>query len=378
MAKKKEDLGLEETIGLINKRYGDGTIVRASESPRLKLKRIPFGIPVLDLALDGGIPRGRIILIRGPYSSGKSLLAYQIASEVQKRCRVCGKQYDRCDVFTGEVLESLCTCMEPTPSEVVWADAEHVFNDDWAKRRGVLLKHCYVIQPEYGEQTIDVTDIVIRSRKSDLIVIDSIAAMAPSVEVEKSSEETNVAPQARLMNKAFRKFGSALNSGSMAEDNMPTIILINQTRKIIGPFGGETMPGGGGQKYHSSMILGLSVAGLIKYGSEESAKPIGHNIGVKVVKSNNSRPRRSCMFPYFYDTIPKLGLKAGTIGFWHQILALGESIGKVQKKGSWFSIADGPNLGQGEHKAAIGLSENPEIAREIWEESCAETWGKVD
>jgi recombination protein RecA len=365
----------------INKLYGTDTIMRASEAGALQLNRILFGIPSLDLAVGGGLPRGRLTLLRGDYSTGKSLVALFAAKAFQNHCRFCGKTIEKICRFTGEVSDGDCRCDNATPMQVVWLDIEGTFENSWAKQQGVNLDHCYVIRPEYTEQGIDVSDKVIRSKEADLIVIDSIAAMAPSMEVESSSEEWQVGVQARLINKALRKWNSGMNSCGLSDiRGNPAVILINQVRiDIKKKFGNpETSPGGKGQEFHTSIIVRMANKGQIKQvvGQDGDGKDIeevvGRSIGFDVSKNKTYAPFKSGVFDFYFSDIPGTDIKPGYIDVATQWFALGRLHGFITKNGSWFSLLGGNDrLGHGKANAIRNLvTQYPDVCEQIWQKVC--------
>ena len=165
-------------LAKINKAYGKDTIVRASEAKALRLQRVPFRIPSLDLACGGGVPRGRIIMLKGEESTGKTLAAMKALVQFQRRCRFCAKEREVFNMFTGEVVDGPCICDKTEPMQCVWLDVEGVWDNDWGVKNSVDIDNLHVIRPAYTEQGVDVTDLVIRSKECDLVVVDSIAAMA--------------------------------------------------------------------------------------------------------------------------------------------------------------------------------------------------------
>lgn len=352
----------------INKRYGDACFVQASKSEKLGTRRrIETGIMSFDLALGGGVPMGTIITLKGEFSSGKSALAHRIGASFQRTCRNCGNPMFIWNEITQDGAEVVC-CDNPEPMRVVWFDAEGSYQNQWAERLGMNSDNTYVIRTEFAEQGIDVADAVIRSGECDLLVVDSVAALTPSVEIEQSSEKWQVGVHARLMNKAMRKWVSAQNAVGMSRVVPPTIILINQIRMKIGVMYGspETSPGGKGIDFASSVICKVKRKGFME--DKSGSAPFGQDMEVVVQKNKTAPPNRSCLFSlYFRDSAPYY---AGSSNLADQLVAIGEYWGLVEKTGSWYKLPNGDKF-QGTAKAAEALAADElllfEIKDQIWE-----------
>jgi recombination protein RecA len=311
---------LELTTEQIEKRFGKGSIMRFGEGgPRLELEVIPTGALALDAALGiGGVPRGRIIEIFGPESSGKTTLALQILAEAQA---------------LGGI--------------VAFIDAEHALDPGYAARIGVLIDEVLISQPDTGEQALEICDMLVRSGAIDAIVIDSVAALVPRVEIEGEIGDVSVGLQARLMSQALRKL-----AGSLSKSNT-TCIFINQLREKIGVTYGnpETTTGGRALKFFSSVRIDVRKADFLKKNTEN----IGIRVKAKVVKNKVAPPFRQAEFDLMFgEGISKEGC----------ILDLGVEEGIVKKSGAWYTYGD-ERLGQGRDAAKEVLRENPELRCEI-------------
>jgi recombination protein RecA len=358
---------LADLMKSINKRYGDACFVQASKSEKLGTRRrIETGIMSFDLALGGGVPMGTIITLKGEFSSGKSALAHRIGAAFQRTCRNCGNPRVLWNEITQDGAEVSC-CEDPKPMRVVWFDAEGSYQNQWAERLGMNSDNTYVIRTEFAEQGIDVADAVIRSGECDLLVVDSVAALTPSVEIEESSEKWQVGVHARLMNKAMRKWVSAQNAVGMSRVVPPTILLINQIRMKIGVMYGspETSPGGKGLDFAASVICKVKRKGFME--DKSGAAPFGQDMEIVVQKNKTAPPNRSCLFSlYFRDS----GVySAGASNLADQIVAIGEYWGLVEKAGSWFKLPNGEKY-QGTLKTAEALAADElllfDIKDKIW------------
>ncbi len=360
-------MSLEDLIKKINKSYGDDCFVQASKSEKLNVrKRIETGILSFDLALGGGIPLGTVLTLKGEYSSGKSALAHRIGASFQRTCRNCGGSLVLWNEIVQDGAEVAC-CDAPEPMRVVWFDAEGSYQNSWAERLGMRSDKTYVIRTEFAEQGIDIADSVIRSGECDLLVVDSVAHLTPSVEIEQSSEKWQVGVHARLMNKAMRKWVSAQNAVGMTKVVPPTILLINQIRMKVGVIYGspETSPGGKGMDFASSVICKVKRKGFIE--DKAGSAPFGQNMEVTIQKNKTAPPNRSCLFSLFFrDSMPYV---AGASNIAEQIVAVGEYWGLVKKTGAWYELPNGEKY-QGLLKTAEALSNDEpaffDMKDEIW------------
>ena len=307
---------LETALHQIEKNYGKGAVMRLGDRPEMNVDAIPTGSLALDAALGiGGLPRGRIVEIYGPESSGKTTLALHVLAEAQKR-----------------------------GGEVAFVDAEHALDPVYAAAIGVDIDSMLVSQPDTGEQALDITDALVRSGAIDVVVVDSVAALTPRAEIEGEMGEAFVGLQARLMSQALRKL-----AGTVSKTNC-IVIFINQLRMKIGVMYGnpETTTGGNALKFYSSVRLDVRKIEAIKSGTEI----VGNRTRVKVIKNKCAPPFREAVFDIMY------GEGISLIG---ELIDLGVKLGLVQKSGSWYSMGE-TRIGQGRDAAKQYLKNNPEIA----------------
>ena len=310
---------LDQAFKNIEKKYGKGSIMKMGEAPRVSVSAIPTGAINLDIALGiGGIPRGRVIEIYGPESSGKTTLALHMIAEDQKQGNMCA-----------------------------FIDAEHAMDADYARNLGVDIDNLILSQPDTGEQGLDIAESLVRSGAVDLIVIDSVAALVPRAEIEGEMGDSHVGLQARLMSQALRRL-----TGVIAKSNT-TVVFINQLREKVGVMFGspETTTGGRALKFYSSVRLDIRRIKTINEGDNS----IGSRTRVKVVKNKVAPPFKVVEFDIMYGTgISKSGV----------ILDTAVEMDIVDKAGSWFSY-DGEKLGQGRENVKTYLEENQDIMNEI-------------
>lgn len=346
---------LDAILAQINKDYGEGTIMQASKAKTLLVDRVPTGTLSLDLALGGGIPRGRMTMFKGEYSAGKTANAMKAAVQFQHHCRYCGTAMGQYAVGSGWQDKS-CACGKLEPMRVVWLDAEHSFDSDWARRWGIDTELLYVIQTEYMEQGIDVSDKCIRSGGCDLLVVDSVAAMTPSVEVEESAEKWQMGVAARLMNKAMRKWTSGMNSGGLMSQTKTTVILINQMRIQLGGYHPvPTSPGGKGLDFFQSVEVRLKKS---EWKEEEGTKrPIGLETEFVVVKNKTAPPMRTGRYMMYFVDRPEEGYKVGDTDNDIQIVRAAAFWDLIKKGGAWFTWED--KKYQGEPAIAAALRKDP-------------------
>ncbi len=310
---------LENVFGQIEKQFGTGAVMRLGEKPHVKIDAIPTGAISLDVALGiGGVPRGRIIEIYGPESSGKTTVALHIAAEAQK-----------------------------LGGEAAFIDAEHALDPVYAQALGVNIDDLIVAQPDTGEQALEITEQLVRSGAIDVIVIDSVAALVPKQEIEGLMGDAHVGLQARLMSQALRKLAGIINKSNT------TAIFINQLREKVGVMFGnpETTAGGRALKYYASVRMDVRRMETIK----GDGNMVGNRTKVKVVKNKVAPPFKEAEFDIIYgEGISKEG----------NILDVAVDLDIVQKAGSWFSYK-GDKLGQGREGVKKILAENPELCAEI-------------
>ena len=310
---------LETAIAQIERTYGKGSIMRLGANEQVVVESIPTGSLALDLALGiGGVPRGRIIEIYGPESSGKTTLALHIAAEAQKR-----------------------------GGEVAFIDAEHALDPTYARALGVDIDNMLISQPDTGEQGLEICEALVRSGALDVIVVDSVAALTPRQEIEGEMGDTFVGLQARLMSQALRKL-----AGSIAKTNC-VVIFINQLRMKIGVMYGnpETTTGGNALKFYASVRIDIRRIEAIKNGSEI----IGNRTRAKIVKNKVAPPFKEAVFDIMYGE---------GISKWGELTDLAVQLDIIQKSGSWFSMGD-ERIGQGRDSVKAYLMNNPEIAEEV-------------
>ncbi len=316
---KAKDAALQAAVSHIEKEFGQGSVMKLGERAAIPVDTIPTGALALDLALGvGGVPRGRIVEIFGPESSGKTTLVYHIIAEAQRRGGVCA-----------------------------FVDTEHAIDPIYANRIGVDTDELLVSQPDYGEQALEIVDVLTRSGAVDVVAVDSVAALTPRVELEGQMGEMQVGLQARLMSQALRKLAGNLNRAKTV------CLFTNQIREKIGVMFGspETQPGGRALKFYSSQRLDIRRIETLKEGTEA----IGNRVRVKVVKNKVAAPFKQAEFDIEYGV--GVSHEGGLID-----LALDNDL--IQKSGSFFSYGE-LRLGQGRNNTKQYLAENPELAREI-------------
>ena len=319
---------LQTALAQIDKNFGKGTVMRLGDRPEMNVEAIPTGSLALDAALGiGGVPKGRIIEIYGPESSGKTTLALHILAEAQKR-----------------------------GGEVAFVDAEHALDPVYAAALGVDTDNLLVSQPDTGEQALEITDALVRSGAVDAVVVDSVAALVPKQEIEGEMGDTFVGLQARLMSQALRKL-----AGTIAKTNC-VVIFINQLRMKIGVMYGnpETTTGGNALKFYSSVRLDVRRIESIKEGSNV----IGNKTRVKVVKNKVAPPFREAVFEILYGK---------GISKWGELVDLAVQLDIIQKSGSWFSMGD-ERIGQGANSVKDYLIANPDIAEKVEAEVRENLW----
>ncbi len=315
-----KEKALEAALGQIERSFGKGSIMKLGQREQaVDIEAVSTGSLGLDIGLGiGGLPRGRIIEIYGPESSGKTTLALHVIAEAQKTGGTCA-----------------------------FVDAEHALDPGYAKKLGVNIDDLLISQPDAGEQALEISDTLVRSGAVDVLVVDSVAALVPRAELEGEMGDTHVGLQARLMSQALRKLTGSINRSRCM------VVFINQIRMKIGVMFGspETTTGGNALKFYSSVRIDIRRIGAIK----DRDDVVGNQTRVKVVKNKMAPPFKMVEFDIMYgEGISKMG----------ELLDLGVSAGIVEKSGSWFSY-DGQRIGQGRQNAKIFLKENLEVAEQI-------------
>ncbi len=315
----ERDKALDLAISQIEKQFVKGSIMRMGENPQMAIESISTGAMALDLALGvGGLPRGRVVEVFGPESSGKSTLALHVVAEAQRGGGNCA-----------------------------YIDAEHALDPVYAKAIGVDIDSLLISQPDYGEQALEIADVLIRSGSLDVVVVDSVAALTPRAEIEGDIGDTHVGLQARLMSQAMRRLTANLSRTNTLA------IFINQLREKIGVMYGspEVTPGGRALKFYSSVRIDIRKVEVIKDGAEM----VGSRTRVKVVKNKCAPPFRQAEFDIMYGKgISREG----------SVLDVGVEMGLIKKSGSWYTY-DGEQLGQGRENVKSFLITNPQLMAEL-------------
>lgn len=320
MINEEKQKALEAALGHIEKQYGKGSVMKLGDSSsHMQVEAIPTGSLGLDIALGvGGVPKGRIIEIYGPESSGKTTVALHMVSEVQKRGGIAG-----------------------------FIDAEHALDPVYAKNIGVDIDNLYISQPDNGEQALEITETMVRSGAVDIVIVDSVAALVPKAEIEGDMGDSHVGLHARLMSQALRKLTAAISRSNCV------VIFINQLREKVGVMFGnpETTTGGRALKFYASVRLDVRRTETLKQGGEM----VGNHTKVKVVKNKVAPPFKQAEFDIMFGTgISREG----------EILDLAADCDVVNKSGAWYSY-NGDRIGQGRENVKVFLKEHPEICQEI-------------
>lgn len=320
MAKEDKLKALDAAIAQIEKQYGQGSIMKLGDSrANMNVETVPTGSLSLDIALGmGGVPKGRIVEIYGPESSGKTTVALHMVAEVQKRGGIAG-----------------------------FIDAEHALDPVYAKNIGVDIDNLYISQPDSGEQALEITETMVRSGAVDIVIVDSVAALVPKAEIDGDMGDSHVGLQARLMSQALRKLTSVISKSNCI------VIFINQLREKVGVMFGnpETTTGGRALKFYSSIRLDVRRIESLK----QSGEVVGNRTRIKVVKNKIAPPFREAEFDIMFGQgISKEG----------DVLDLAANFGIVNKSGAWYAY-NGEKIGQGRENAKIYLKENPAVCEEI-------------
>lgn len=316
--KKALDLALSQ----IEKSYGNGAIMRLGESTHMDVERIPTGSLSLDLALGGGIPKGRVIEIYGPESAGKTTLALHVIAEIQKQ-----------------------------GGQAAFIDAEHALDPSYASRIGVNIENLLISQPDNGEQALEIAETLVRSSAVDIIVVDSVAALTPRAEIEGDMGDAQMGLQARLMSQALRKLTAIIGKSNC------TVIFLNQLRMKIGVMFGnpETTTGGQALKFYASVRMEIRRVGKLESGVSDDKEAVGSRVRVKVVKNKVAPPFKEAEFDILYaQGISKQG----------DILDLATKYEFIRKAGAFYSYGD-VKLGQGRENSKAFLESNEELSNEL-------------
>jgi len=314
-----KEKALQAALGQIERQFGKGTVMRMGDKEHVAIPSVSTGSLGLDIALGvGGLPRGRVVEIYGPESSGKTTLTLSVIAQAQKQGGTCA-----------------------------FVDAEHALDPIYAEKLGVNIEDLLLSQPDTGEQALEVTDMLVRSGAVDVLVVDSVAALVPRAEIEGEMGDTHVGLQARLMSQALRKLTANIKNSNCL------VVFINQIRMKIGVMFGnpETTTGGNALKFYSSVRLDIRRIGAVKEGEEV----VGNETRVKVVKNKVSPPFRQAEFQILYGS----GINA--LG---ELIDLGVKNGFVEKSGAWYAYG-GDKIGQGKNNACEFLRQNPEVAAEL-------------
>ena len=320
MINEEKQTALEAALGHIEKQYGKGSVMKLGDSSsNMVVEAVPTGSLGLDIALGvGGVPKGRIVEIYGPESSGKTTVALHMVAEVQKRGGIAG-----------------------------FIDAEHALDPVYAKNIGVDIDNLYISQPDNGEQALEITETMVRSGAVDIVIVDSVAALVPKAEIEGDMGDSHVGLHARLMSQALRKLTAAISRSNCV------VIFINQLREKVGVMFGnpETTTGGRALKFYASVRLDVRRTETLKQGGEM----VGNHVKVKVVKNKVAPPFKQAEFDIMFGTgISREG----------EILDLASECNVVNKSGAWYSY-NGERIGQGRENVKIFLKDHPEICEEI-------------
>lgn len=320
MEREEKIKALEAALNQIEKQYGKGAVMKLGDpASQMNVETIPTGSISLDIALGlGGIPKGRVIEIYGPESSGKTTVTLHMIAEVQKRGGICG-----------------------------FIDAEHALDPAYAKNIGVDIDNLYISQPDNGEQALEITETMVRSGAIDLVVVDSVAALVPKAELEGDMGDAHVGQQARLMSQALRKL-----TGAIGKTNC-TVVFINQLREKIGVFYGnpQVTTGGNALKFYSSVRMEIKKTDTIKVNGEV----VGNRTKAKIVKNKVAPPFKEAEFDIMFGE---------GISFVGDLLDLATEIDIINKSGAWYAYK-GNKIGQGRENAKVYLQDNPEVLKEI-------------
>ena len=318
-SKDEKQKALEAALGQIEKQYGKGAVMKLGDTSHMQVETVPTGSLSLDIALGlGGVPKGRIIEIYGPESSGKTTVALHMVAEVQKRGGVAG-----------------------------FIDAEHALDPAYAKNIGVDIDNLYISQPDCGEQALEITETMVRSGGVDIVIVDSVAALVPKQEIDGDMGDSHMGLQARLMSQALRKLTAVISKSNCI------VIFINQLREKLGVMFGnpETTTGGRALKFYASIRLDVRRVETLKQGGEV----VGNHTRVKVVKNKVAPPFKEAEFDIMFG---KGIVKEG------DLIDIAANLGIISKSGAWYAY-EGEKIGQGRENAKAFIASHPEVAEEV-------------
>ena len=318
-SKDEKQKALEAALGQIEKQYGKGAVMKLGDTSHMQVETVPTGSLSLDIALGlGGVPKGRIIEIYGPESSGKTTVALHMVAEVQKRGGVAG-----------------------------FIDAEHALDPAYAKNIGVDIDNLYISQPDCGEQALEITETMVRSGAVDIVIVDSVAALVPKQEIDGDMGDSHMGLQARLMSQALRKLTAVISKSNCI------VIFINQLREKVGVMFGnpETTTGGRALKFYASIRLDVRRVETLKQGGEV----VGNHTRVKVVKNKVAPPFKEAEFDIMFG---KGIVKEG------DLIDIAANLGIISKSGAWYAY-EGEKIGQGRENAKAFIASHPEVAEEV-------------
>ena len=318
-SKDEKQKALEAALGQIEKQYGKGAVMKLGDTSHMQVETVPTGSLSLDIALGlGGVPKGRIIEIYGPESSGKTTVALHMVAEVQKRGGVAG-----------------------------FIDAEHALDPAYAKNIGVDIDNLYISQPDCGEQALEITETMVRSGAVDIVIVDSVAALVPKQEIDGDMGDSHMGLQARLMSQALRKLTAVISKSNCI------VIFINQLREKLGVMFGnpETTTGGRALKFYASIRLDVRRVETLKQGGEV----VGNHTRVKVVKNKVAPPFKEAEFDIMFG---KGIVKEG------DLIEIAANLGIISKSGAWYAY-EGEKIGQGRENAKAFIASHPEVAEEV-------------
>lgn len=318
-SKDEKQKALEAALGQIEKQYGKGAVMKLGDTSHMQVETVPTGSLSLDIALGlGGVPKGRIIEIYGPESSGKTTVALHMVAEVQKRGGVAG-----------------------------FIDAEHALDPAYAKNIGVDIDNLYISQPDCGEQALEITETMVRSGAVDIVIVDSVAALVPKQEIDGDMGDSHMGLQARLMSQALRKLTAVISKSNCI------VIFINQLREKLGVMFGnpETTTGGRALKFYASIRLDVRRVETLKQGGEV----VGNHTRVKVVKNKVAPPFKEAEFDIMFG---KGIVKEG------DLIDIAANLGIISKSGAWYAY-EGEKIGQGRENAKAFIASHPEVAEEV-------------